>query len=106
MILEKLSIFEKQYFDVIVSSISDNYITVLYKEKMIYGKIYYNRAYYHLDKQGCSIYSEKDRISVGDSFSAKLLRVNTATGELVFFKETNSIKETYNKEKKTRTKRR
>lgn len=73
---------------------------------MIYGKIYYNRAYYHLDKQGCSIYSEKDRISVGDSFSAKLLRVNTATGELVFFKETNSIKETYNKEKKTRTKRR
>lgn len=103
---EYMKPFEKQYFDVIVSSISDNYITVLYKEKMIYGKIYYNRAYYHLDKQGCSIYSEKDRISVGDSFSAKLLRVNTATGELVFFKETNSIKETYNKEKKTRTKRR
>ncbi len=30
--------YEKQYFDVMVMSIYDNYLLVLYPDKMVYGK--------------------------------------------------------------------
>ena len=97
--------YEKQYFDVIVAGIYDNYMLVLYLDKMIYGKIYFNKKYYHVSKDGTSIYSDKgDKIFIGDSFNAKLLSVNTMTGELVFFKETNVIKERNYEEKKGKKK--
>ena len=97
--------YEKQYFDVIVAGIYDNYMLVLYPDKMIYGKIYFNKKYYHVSKDGTSIYSDKgDKIFIGDSFNAKLLSVNTMTGELVFFKETNVIKECNYEEKKGKKK--
>ena len=97
--------YEKQYFDVIVAGIYDNYMLVLYPDKMIYGKIYFNKKYYHVSKDGTLIYSDKgDKIFIGDSFNAKLLSVNTMTGELVFFKETNVIKECNYEEKKGKKK--
>lgn len=97
--------YEKQYFDVIVAGIYDNYMLVLYPDKMIYGKIYFNKKYYHVSKDGTLIYSDKgDKIFIGDSFNAKLLSVNTMTGELVFFKETNVIKERNYEEKKGKKK--
>lgn len=97
--------YEKQYFDVIVAGIYDNYMLVLYPDKMIYGKIYFNKKYYHVSKDGTSIYSDKgDKIFIGDSFNAKLLSVNTMTGELVFFKETNVIKECNYEERKGKKK--
>ena len=95
----------EQYFDVIVAGIYDNYMLVLYPDKMIYGKIYFNKKYYHVSKDGTLIYSDKgDKIFIGDSFNAKLLSVNTMTGELVFFKETNVIKECNYEEKKGKKK--
>lgn len=97
--------YEKQYFDVIVAGIYDNYMLVLYPDKMIYGRIFFNKKYYHVSKDGTLIYSDKgDKIFIGDSFNAKLLSVNTMTGELVFFKETNVIKEYNYEEKKSKKK--
>ena len=97
--------YEKQYFDVIVAGIHDNYMLVLYPDKMVYGRIYFNKKYYHVSKDGTSIYSDKgEKIFIGDSFNAKLLSVNTMTGELVFFKETNVIKECNYEEKKGKKK--
>lgn len=97
--------YEKQYFDVIVAGIHDNYMLVLYPDKMVYGRIYFNKKYYHVSKDGTSIYSDKgDKVFIGDSFNAKLLNVNTMTGELVFFKETNAIKECNYEEKKGKKK--
>ena len=97
--------YEKQYFDVIVAGIYDNYMLVLYPDKMVYGRIFFNKKYYHVSKDGTSIYSDKgDKIFIGDSFNAKLLSVNTMTGELVFFKETNVIKECNYEEKKGKKK--
>lgn len=97
--------YEKQYFDVIVAGIHDNYMLVLYPDKMVYGRIYFNKKYYHVSKDGTSIYSDKgEKIFIGDSFNAKLLNVNTMTGELVFFKETNAIKECNYEEKKGKKK--
>lgn len=97
--------YEKQYFDVIVAGIYDNYMLVLYPDKMVYGRIFFNKKYYHVSKDGTLIYSDKgDKIFIGDSFNAKLLSVNTMTGELVFFKETNVIKECNYEEKKGKKK--
>ena len=93
--------YEKQYFDVMVAGIYDNYLLVLYPDKMVYGKVYFNRSYYHVNKDGCSIYSDKgEKIFIGDTFNAKLLNVNTMTGEVVFFKDTKVIKEFYGNEEK------
>lgn len=93
--------YEKQYFDVMVAGIYDNYLLVLYPDKMVYGKVFFNRSYYHVNKDGCSIYSDKgEKIFIGDTFNAKLLNVNTMTGEVVFFKDTKVIKEFYGNEEK------
>lgn len=93
--------YEKQYFDVMVAGIYDNYLLVLYPDKMVYGKLFFNRSYYHVNKDGCSIYSDKgEKIFIGDTFNAKLLNVNTMTGEVVFFKDTKVIKEFYGNEEK------
>ena len=93
--------YEKQYFDVMVAGIYDNYLLVLYPDKMVYGKVFFNRNYYHVNKDGCSIYSDKgEKIFIGDTFNAKLLNVNTMTGEVVFFKDTKVIKEFYGNEEK------
>ena len=93
--------YEKQYFDVMVAGIYDNYLLVLYPDKMVYGKVFFNRSYYHVNKDGCSIYSDKgEKIFIGDTFNAKLLNVNTMTGEVVFFKDTKVIKEFYGNEGK------
>lgn len=98
---EYMKQYEKQYFDVIVAGINDNYLLVLYPDKMVYGKVFFNKGYYHVNKDGCSIYSDKgEKIFIGDTFNAKLLNVNTMTGELVFFKETKVVKEFYNNEEK------
>ena len=53
--------YEKQYFDVMVMGIYDNYLLVLYPDKMVYGKVFFNRNYYHVNKDGCSIYSDKGK---------------------------------------------
>lgn len=97
--------YEGNYFDVIVSGIDNNSLSVLYPDKMIYGKIFFNKKYYHMNKDGCSIYSDNgEKIFIGDTFSAKLLSVNSMTGEIVFFKDTKVVKEYKNEEKKGKKK--
>lgn len=93
--------YEKRYFDVMVADIYDNYLLVLYPDKMVYGKVYFNKNYYQVSKDGCSIYSEKgEKIFIGDTFNAKLLKVDVEKGEVVFFKDTKVVKEFYDNEEK------
>ena len=90
--------YEKQDFEVIVSDIKENFIIVLYPERMVYGKLFYNSKYFHLGKDGYSIMGHK-----GDIFNARLTKVNILNGEVVFSKgisEINEINHTENNRKR------
>lgn len=98
---------EKEEYEVIVSSVNDKYLTVLTLDNMIYGRLYYNEEYFHLGKDGYSIVGVNgEKILIGDIFSAKLSKVNTTTGEIVFSKKINEIKNMYNTNNKKKVKRR
>ena len=96
--------YEKQDFEVIVSDIKDNYIVVLYPERMVYGKLFYNSRYFHLGKDGYSIMGHNgEKIMIGDIFNARLTKVNVLNGEVVFSKgisEINEINHTENNRKR------
>ena len=97
--------YEKEEFEVIVASIGDKYLTVLYPDNMIYGRLYYNERYFHLGKDGYSIVGANgEKILIGDMFTAKLSKVNTANGEIVFSKKTNEVKNMYEERSKRRKK--
>lgn len=93
---EYMKQFEKEDFEVIISDIKDKYMTVLYKEQMVYGKLYYNEKCFHLGKDGYSLMgSNGEKILIGDILEVKLSKVNTLTGEIIFTKKTNEIKNIY-----------
>ncbi|MGM9875891.1 MAG: RNB domain-containing ribonuclease [Bacilli bacterium] len=97
--------YEKQYFDVIVAGIYDNYMLVLYPDKMIYGKIYFNGGYFHPGKDGVSLMGKNgEKILIGDIINAKLLKTNIITGEITFFMRINDLKECNYEEKKGKKK--
>lgn len=97
--------YEKQYFDVIVAGIYDNYMLVLYPDKMIYGKIYFNGGYFHPGKDGVSLMGKNgEKILIGDTINAKLLKTNIITGEITFFMRINDVKECNYEEKKGKKK--
>ena len=74
---------------------------------MIYGRLYYNEEYFHQCKDGYSIVGVNgEKILIGDIFSAKLSKVNTTTGEIVFSKKINEIKNMYNTNNKKKVKKR
>lgn len=99
--------YEKEEFEVIVASIGDKYLTVLYPDNMIYGRLYYNERYFHLGKDGYSIVGANgEKILIGDMFTAKLSKVNTANGEIVFSKKTNEVKNMYEERSKKKVRRR
>ena len=99
--------YEKEEFEVIVASIGDKYLTVLYLDNMIYGRLYYNERYFHLGKDGYSIVGANgEKILIGDMFTAKLSKVNTANGEIVFSKKTNEVKNMYEERSKKKVRRR
>lgn len=92
--------YEKQDFEVIVSDIKDNYIVVLYPERMVYGKLFYNNRYFHLGKDGYSIMgSNGEKIMIGDIFTARLSKVNVINGEVVFSKGISEIIDNKNHKK-------
>ena len=96
--------YEKQDFEVIVSDIKENFIIVLYPERMVYGKLFYNSRYFHLGKDGYSIMGHNgEKIMIGDIFNARLTKVNVLNGEVVFSKgisEINEINHTENNRKR------
>ena len=96
--------YEKQDFEVIVSDIKENFIIVLYPERMVYGKLFYNSRYFHLGKDGYSIIGHNgEKIMIGDIFNARLTKVNILNGEVVFSKgisEINEINHTENNRKR------
>ena len=96
--------YEKQDFEVIVSDIKENFIIVLYPERMVYGKLFYNNRYFHLGKDGYSIMGHNgEKIMIGDIFNARLTKVNILNGEVVFSKgisEINEINHTENNRKR------
>lgn len=96
--------YEKQDFEVIVSDIKENFIIVLYPERMVYGKLFYNSKYFHLGKDGYSIIGHNgEKIMIGDIFNARLTKVNILNGEVVFSKgisEINEINHTENNRKR------
>ena len=97
--------YEKQYFDVIVAGIYDNYMLVLYPDKMVYGKIYFNGGYFHPGKDGVSLMGKNgEKILIGDTINAKLLKTNIITGEITFFMRINDVKECNYEEKKGKKK--
>ena len=86
--------YEKQDFEVIVSDIKENFIIVLYPERMVYGKLFYNNRYFHLGKDGYSIMGHNgEKIMIGDIFNARLTKVNILNGEVVFSKGISEINE-------------
>ena len=87
-----------------VSDIKENFIIVLYPERMVYGKLFYNSRYFHLGKDGYSIMGHNgEKIMIGDIFNARLTKVNVLNGEVVFSKgisEINEINHTENNRKR------
>ena len=101
---DRMKQYEKQDFEVIVSDIKENFIIVLYPERMVYGKLFYNSRYFHLGKDGYSIMGHNgEKIMIGDIFNARLTKVNILNGEVVFSKgisEINEINHTENNRKR------
>ena len=78
---------------------------VLYPDKMIYGKIYFNGGYFHPGKDGVSLMGKNgEKILIGDTINAKLLKTNIITGEITFFMRINDVKECNYEEKKGKKK--
>ena len=95
--------YEKQDFEVIVSDIKENFIIVLYPERMVYGKLFYNSRYFHLGKDGYSIMGHNgEKIMIGDIFNARLTKVNILNGEVVFSKGISEINEINHTENNTK----
>lgn len=98
---------EKEEYEVIVSSVNDKYLTVLYPDNMVYGRLYYNERYFHLGKDGYSIVGVNgEKVLIGDTFTVKISKINTTTGEIIFTKKTNDIKRAYEDKNKKKVKRR
>lgn len=104
---EYMKQFEKEDFEVIIADIKDKYMTVLYQKQMIYGKLYYNEKCFHVGKDGYSLIgSDGKKILIGDILNVKLSKVNTTTGEIIFTKKTNEIKNIYEDKPKKKVRRR
>lgn len=88
-------------FKALVAEVKESFIKILLPEKMIYGKIFIDRRYYHLSKDGFSLLaSDGSRILVGDEINVTLCRVNKNEGELFFIGVNKVVKEQYDGEEK------
>ena len=89
------------YRNAIISGIENGYINILIPKINIYGKIYINKKDYELSSDGFCLISKinSERILVGDSIDATLLKVDMDKEEIILLRNSYRKEDNYEEKK-------